>query len=65
MRISEIINGHLERGTFTNISVTKEELYAYYRSLKRKGTSTYIEMHKDGMVVLNGFKKGLSIYRIK
>ena len=48
-----------------NVSVTKAQLTATYKALKANGSFTYVEKHKNGMLVLDTVKNRLTIYTLK
>lgn len=59
------IKRHLKRGTFMNVPVTKAQLTATFNALKTNSPFTYVEKHKDGMLVLDTVKNRLTIYSLK
>lgn len=59
------IKRHLKRGTFMNVSVTKAQLTATFNALKVNSSFTYVEKHKNGMLVLDIVKNRLTIYTLK
>ena len=59
------IKRHLKRGTFMNVSVTKAQLTATFNALKANNSFTYVEKHKNGMLVLDTVKNRLTIYTLK
>ena len=59
------IKRHLKRGTFMNVSVTKAQLTATFNALKVNSSFTYVEKHKNGMLVLDTVKNRLTIYTLK
>lgn len=59
------IKRHLKRGTFMNVFVTKVQLTATFNALKTNGSFTYVEKHKNGMLVLDTVKNRLTIYTLK
>ena len=59
------INRLLERGRFNTVFTNKGQISATFNALKKNKPYTYIERHKDGMVVLDRVKKRLTLYRIK
>ena len=63
--IKTSIKRHLKRGTFMNVSVTKAQLTATFNALKDNSSFTYVEKHKNGMLVLDTVKNRLTIYILK
>ena len=59
------IKRHLKRGTFMNVSVTKAQLTATFNALNTNSSFTYVEKHKNGMLVLDTVKNRLTIYTLK
>lgn len=60
------IKRHLRHGTFTNITVTKAQLTATYKALNvNNHPFTYVEKHKNGMLVLDTARNRLTIYTLK
>lgn len=59
------IKRHLKRGTFMNVFVTKAQLTATFKALNANSSFTYIEKHKNGMLVLDTVKNRLTIYTLK
>ena len=48
-----------------NVSVTKAQLTATFNALKANSSFTYVEKHKNGMLVLDTVKNRLTIYTLK
>ena len=48
-----------------NVSVTKAQLTATFNALKDSRSFTYVEKHKNGMLVLDTVKNRLTIYILK
>ena len=48
-----------------NVSVTKAQLTATFNALKDNSSFTYVEKHKNGMLVLDTVKNRLTIYTLK
>lgn len=63
--IKKRIKRHLKRGTFISVFVTKAQLTATYKALNVNNPFTYIEKHKDGMLVLDTVKNRLTVYTLK
>ena len=63
--IKKSIKRHLKRGTFVKIAVNKSQLTATYKALNVNNPFTYIEKHKDGMLVLDTIKNHLTMYIIR
>ena len=63
--IKKAIKRHLKRGTFTNITVNKEQLTMTYKALNVNNPFTYVEKHKNGMLVLDTARNRLTIYTLK
>lgn len=63
--IKKSIKRHLKSGTFTNITVNKEQLTMTYKALNVNNPFTYIEKHSDGMLVLDTARNRLTIYTLK
>lgn len=63
--ITTRIKRHLKRGTFMNVFVTKAQLTATFNALKTNSPFTYVEKHKNGMLVLDTVKNRLTIYTLK
>lgn len=63
--IKKAIKRHLKRGTFTSITVNKEQLTLTYKVLNVNNPFTYIEKHKNGMLVLDTARNRLTIYTLK
>ena len=63
--IKTSIKRHLKRGTFVKIAVNKSQLTATYKALNVNNPFTYIEKHKNGMLVLDTVKNRLTIYTLK
>lgn len=63
--IKTSIKRHLKRGTFDKIDVNKSQLTATYKALNVNNPFTYIEKHKNGMLVLNTIENRLTIYMLK
>lgn len=59
------INRLLKSGKFNTVFTNKGQISVTFNALKKNKPSTYIERHKDGMVVLDTSKKRLTVYRIK
>ena len=63
--IKTSIKRHLKRGTFISVFVTKSQLTATYKALNVNNPFTYIEKHKDGMLVLDTVHNHLTMYIIR
>ena len=63
--IKTSIKRHLKRGTFMNVFVTKAQLTTTFKALKANSSFTYVEKHKNGMLVLDTVKNRLTIYTLK